>query len=81
MDSRQPLELPRNWRTLSEGHLGSGHEKSIIMIRSYSPGTYVLPAAYYEQLIAGLEDLEDARLVGERGQEPFIKLSLDDQPF
>ena len=32
---RQPLELPHDWLTLSEAHLGSGHEKSMVMVRLY----------------------------------------------
>jgi len=39
---------------------------------------YLLPAAYYEMLMAYLEDLEDAQLVRERSQGQFVKLSLDD---
>jgi tetratricopeptide (TPR) repeat protein len=32
---RQKLELPHDWRTLSEDVLFSGHEKNIVMIRFY----------------------------------------------
>ena len=41
------------------------------------PEAYLLPAAYYEKLIACLEDLEDARLVRERADGPFVEVSLD----
>lgn len=42
------------------------------------PEAYLLPAAYYEKLVACLEDLEDARLVRERADGPFVEVSLDD---
>ena len=42
------------------------------------PEAYLLLAAYYEQLVACLEDLEDARLVRERADGPFVEVSLDD---
>lgn len=32
---RQKLDLPDDWRTLSEARLFSGHEKSMVMVRFY----------------------------------------------
>ena len=42
------------------------------------PEAYLLPAAYYERLMAYLEDLEDAKLVRERANGPFVEVSLDE---
>jgi antitoxin StbD len=38
---------------------------------------YLVPAAHYERLMAHLEDLEDAKLVQERANGPFVEVSLD----
>jgi antitoxin StbD len=60
------------------GLLAQADNAPIAVLNHNHPEAYVLPAAYYEQLLAGLEDLEDAHLVRERGQGPFIEVSLDD---
>jgi antitoxin StbD len=36
-----------------------------------------LSAEYYEQLLARLEDLENAKLIRERGNGPFVEVTLD----
>ena len=67
-------ELQHNFMDI----LAQADNAPIAVLNHNHPEAYVLPAAYYEQLIACLEDLEDARLVRERGQGPFIEVSLDD---
>jgi len=42
------------------------------------PEAYLLPAHHYEQLMAHLEDLEDAKLAYERAQGPFVDVAPDD---
>jgi antitoxin StbD len=37
-----------------------------------------LSSAHYERLLAYLEDLEDAARMRERGDGPFVEVSLDD---
>jgi antitoxin StbD len=39
---------------------------------------YLVPAAHYERLMAHLEDLEDAKLVQERANGPFVEVRLDE---
>jgi antitoxin StbD len=39
---------------------------------------YLVPAAHYERLMAHLDDLEDAKLVQERANGPFVEVSLDE---
>jgi antitoxin StbD len=41
------------------------------------PEAYLLPAAHYERLMAYIEDMEDAALVYERGNGPFVEVDLD----
>lgn len=42
------------------------------------PEAYLVPADYYERLMAYLEDLEDAALVRERADGPFVDVEPDD---
>ncbi len=37
-----------------------------------------VPAAHYERLMAYIEDMEDAALVYERGNGPFVEVGLDE---
>lgn len=39
---------------------------------------YLVPAEYFERLMARLEDLEDVVLVKERLAGPFVEVSLDE---
>jgi antitoxin StbD len=41
------------------------------------PAAYLLSADYYEQLLTRMEDLEDAKLVRERADGPFIQVELN----
>lgn len=67
-------ELQHNFANI----LKQADNAPIAVLDHNRPEAYVLSAAYYEQLIACLEDLEDARLVRERVDGPFVEVSLDD---
>ena len=41
------------------------------------PEAYLLPAGHYERLMNHLEDLEDAKVVRERLDGPFVEVDLD----
>jgi antitoxin StbD len=38
----------------------------------------LVPAAYFERLLNQLEDLQDAQLVRQRANGPFIEINPDD---
>lgn len=67
-------ELQQNFMAILE----QADNAPVAVLNHDHPEAYVLPAAYYEQLIACLEDLEDAGLVRERAQGPFVEVRLDD---
>lgn len=67
-------ELKRNFAAV----VNEAENGAIAILNHNKPEAYLLPAAYYEQLLERLEDLEDIRLVKERGDGPFVKVNLDD---
>ena len=67
-------ELKRNFA----GILKQADECPVAILNHNRPEAYLLPAAYYERLMAYLEDLEDAKLVRERANGPFVEASLDE---
>lgn len=67
-------ELKRNFA----GILKQADECPVAILNHNRPEAYLLPAAYYERLMAYLEDLEDAKLVRERADGPFVEVSLDE---
>ena len=67
-------ELQHNFANI----LKQADNAPIAVLDHNRPEAYLLPAAYYEQLVACLEDLEDARLVRECADGPFVEVSLDD---
>ena len=66
-------ELKRNFA----GILKQADDCPVAILNHNRPEAYLLPAAYYERLMAYLEDLEDAKLVRERADGPFVEVSLD----
>lgn len=67
-------ELKRNFAAVvSEARNGA-----VAILNHNKPEAYLLPAAYYDRLLERLEDLEDIRLVKERGDGPFVEVVLDD---
>ena len=67
-------ELKRNF----SGIIKQADECPVAILNHNRPEAYLLPAAHYERLMAYLEDLEDAKLVQERMNGPFVEVSLDD---
>ena len=50
----------------------------VAVLNHNRPEAYLLPAGHYERLMAYMEDLEDAKLVRERADGPFVDVSIDD---
>lgn len=67
-------ELKRNFA----GILKQADDCPVAVLNHNRPEAYLLPASYYERLMAHLEDLEDAKLVGERANGPFVEVTLDE---
>jgi antitoxin StbD len=67
-------ELKRNFA----GILKQADDCPVAVLNHNRPEAYLLSAAHYERLMAYLEDLEDARLVRERADGPFVEVDLDD---
>lgn len=67
-------ELKRNFaEVVNEAEGGA-----VAILNHNKPEAYLLSAAYYERLLDRLEDLEDIRLVKERGKRPFVEVEFDD---
>lgn len=67
-------ELKRNFASI----LKQAEDCPVAVLNHNRPEAYLLSAAHYERLMAHLEDLEDARLVRERADGPFVEIRLDD---
>lgn len=66
-------ELKRNYA----GILKEADDAPIAVLNHNRPEAYLLPAGHYERLMAHLEDLEDAQLVRERADGPFVEVDID----
>lgn len=67
-------ELKRNFSDI----IKQADDCPVAILNHNRPEAYLLPAAYYERLMAHLEDLEDSKLVQERANGPFVEVSLDE---
>lgn len=67
-------ELKRNYA----GILKQADDCPVAVLNHNRPEAYLLPAAYYESLVAYMEDLEDAKLIRERADGPFVEVGLDE---
>lgn len=67
-------ELKRNYA----GILKQADDCPVAVLNHNRPEAYLLPAAYYESLVAYMEDLEDAKFIRERADGPFVEVSLDE---
>lgn len=67
-------ELKRNFASI----LREADDQPVAVLNHNRPEAYLLSAAHYERLMAYLEDLEDARLVRERQNGPFVEVSLNE---
>jgi len=67
-------ELKRNFADV----IKQADECPVAILNHNRPEAYLLPAAHYERLMAYVEDLEDAKLIQERANGPFIEVNLDE---
>lgn len=67
-------ELKRNFSAV----LKQADDNPVAVLNHNRPAAYLLPAAHYEHLMAYLEDMEDAKLVRERANGPFVEVGLDE---
>lgn len=67
-------ELKRNFADI----IRQADDSPVAILNHNRPEAYLLPAAHYERLMAHLEDLEDAQLVNERANGPFVEVTLDE---
>lgn len=66
-------ELKRDYANI----LRQADDSPVAVLNHNRPEAYLLPASHYERLMAYLEDMEDAKLVRERADGPFVEISLD----
>ena len=67
-------ELKRNFASV----IKQADDSPVAILNHNRPEAYLLPASHYERLIAYLEDLEDAKLMQERANGPFVEVTIDD---
>jgi antitoxin StbD len=67
-------ELKRNYATI----LAQADDEPVAVLNHNRPEAYLVPAAYFERLLNQLEDLQDAQLVRQRADGPFIEIHPDD---
>jgi len=67
-------ELKRNFSAI----LQEVANTPVAVLNHNRPEAYLLSAEYYAQLLARIDDLEDAALVKERSNGPFIEVNIDD---
>lgn len=72
--STNVTELKRNYAAI----LRQADDGPVAVLNHNRPEAYLLPAAFYERLVAYMEDLEDIKLVRERAEGPFIEVTLDE---
>lgn len=67
-------ELKRNFSNI----LREVENTPVAVLNHNRPEAYLLSADYYGQLMAHVEDLEDAKLIRERIDGPFVEVALGD---
>ncbi len=67
-------ELKRNYADI----LRQADDSPVAVLNHNRPEAYLVPANHYERLMAYLEDMEDAKLVRERADGPFVDIGLDE---
>ena len=67
-------ELKRNYANI----LKQADDSPVAVLNHNRPEAYLVPASHYERLMAYLDDMEDAKLVRERSNGPFVEITLDD---
>lgn len=66
-------ELKRDYAQI----LRQAQDEPVAVLNHNRPEVYLVPAAHYEQLLAQLEDLQDAKLARERADGPFVAVDLN----
>lgn len=64
--------------SVSVTELKQADDGSVAVLNHKRPEAYLFSAAHYERLISHLEDLEDAIVVKERGEGPFVAVTHAD---
>ena len=67
-------ELKRNYANI----LKQADDSPVAVLNHNRPEAYLVPANHYERLMAYLEDMEDAKLIRERGNGPFVEIGIDE---
>lgn len=67
-------ELKRNFSNI----LKEMENTPVAVLNHNRPEAYLLSATCYEQLLSQLEDLQDAKLVRERADGPYVEVAFDD---
>ena len=65
-------ELKQNYSAV----VNKAEGNPVAILNHNKPEAYLLPAQYFEHLLAMLEDLEDMKLVQERSGGPFVEVDL-----
>ena len=67
-------ELKRNYANI----LKQADDSPVAVLNHNRPEAYLVPASHYERLMNYLEDMEDAKLIRERGNGPFVEIGIDE---
>ena len=67
-------ELKRNYAKI----LKQADDSPVAVLNHNRPEAYLVPANHYERLMAYLENMEDAKLISERGNGPFVEIGIDE---
>jgi antitoxin StbD len=60
------------------GTVAAGMGGAVAILNRNEPAFYCVPAEAYEAMLEIIEDFELARIVEERKDGPFVKVSLDE---
>ena len=58
--------------------LKQADDSPVAVLNHNRPEAYLVPASHYERLMNYLEDMEDAKLIRERGNGPFVEIGIDE---
>lgn len=60
------------------GTVAAGMGGAVAILNRNEPAFYCVPADRYEEMLDALDDIELTRIVEERKNGPFVKVSLDE---
>lgn len=67
-------ELKRDYANIIKSLNG----EPVAILNHNRPEAYLVPAESYERMTEYIEDLEDARVVRERADGPFVEVDMDE---